>query len=264
MKGVEVSIILPTYNERGNIIGLVKNINRVVQRKKEIIVVDDNSPDGTSEAVYNLIKRGNIKKLRLETRKKDRGLTKSIWRGIKLSRGDIIVWMDCDFSHPPEIIPNLLKKIDRGYDIAVASRFVRGGGFKKGLKNSNDSMLAVTLSRLMNYAIQVLLDGGFRDYTSGFIAIKREVFKKIKLQGDYGEYFIDLISRAILLNYKIVEIPFINLPRKKGVSKTGSNLRSLIKRGSKYIKMALGLFLLRTIYLTGLKDDIKSQKKRFR
>jgi len=264
MNKTKVSIILPTFNEKPNIIELIKKINDVVNVQKEIIVVDDNSPDGTSDAVEKLIKKNVIPSLKLEKRMSDHGLTKSIWHGIEVSKGDIIVWMDCDFSHPPELIPSLLEKIEEGYDIAVASRFIKGGGFKKNLKNSEDSLLAVFLSRIMNYSIQLLLDSRFRDYTSGFIAIRRKVFKNIKLQGDYGEYFIDLMVRAILLGYKFVEIPFVNLPRKYGESKTGSSISTLVKRGKNYIIFSIRLFLIKLGYSLGIQNDIKSQTQRFK
>src|SRR4029077_373020 len=97
----------------------------------EIVVVDDHSPDGTSGLIQNLIATGSVPGLRLETRLTDRGLTKSIQHGIDVAKGEIIVWLDCDFSMPPPMIPLLLTKIDEGYDIAVGSRFVDGGKFKE-------------------------------------------------------------------------------------------------------------------------------------
>ncbi|MFH1457244.1 MAG: polyprenol monophosphomannose synthase [Patescibacteria group bacterium] len=244
----KISIILPTYDERENIIDLILAIDKYVKEDKEIIVVDDNSPDGTSQIVQNFIAQKKIANLKLITRTKNKGLTNSIWEGIQNAQGKIIVWMDCDFSMPPELIPKLIEKIDKGYDISVGSRFVKGGSFKKDTKGSGDSWLAVILSRLMNVFIWIALDGSFKDYTSGFIAIKKEVFKKIKLQGDYGEYFMDLIFRAILFNYKIIEIPYVCLPRAKGYSKTGQNLIDYIKRGTKYIIVALRLFIFKIKY----------------
>src|SRR6266576_880987 len=103
-----ISVILPTYNEAGNIVDLIRAINRSVTHPKEIIVVDDNSPDGTSGLVHDLIASGSVPNVRLETRLTDRGLTKSIRRGIELSQGDVVMWLDCDFSMPPEVMPALL------------------------------------------------------------------------------------------------------------------------------------------------------------
>lgn len=244
----KTTIILPTYNEKENIADLVRAINVAVQRPKEILVVDDNSPDGTSQIVQDLITEGTISSLRLLTRTENKGLTNSIWDGIQTATGEVVVWMDCDFSMPPEDIPKLLAKIDEGYDIAVGSRFVQGGSFKENTDGTEDSWVAVLLSRMMNVFIRVMLDRSFRDYTSGFIAVKKDIFKKIKLKGDYGEYFIDMIYRAILFNYKIIEIPYVCLPRERGYSKTGSNMKDYIKRGSKYISVTLSLLPLRIKY----------------
>jgi len=236
------SVILPTYNEAENIIDLIKEIKKNIKYKKEIIVVDDNSPDGTSKLVKDFITKNKKSNVRLETRFKKRGLTNSIRRGIELAKGDVVVWMDCDFSMPPNVIPKLLNKIEKGYDIAVGSRFIKGGGFKiSNSKGQRDSPIAIILSRLMNFSIQILLGNSFKDYTSGFIAIKKEVFNKFDLRGDYGEYFIDLIFKAKAYKFKIIEIGYLCIPRERGESKTGQNLPQFLKRGTKYI---LATFLL--------------------
>lgn len=235
-----ISVILPTYNESGNIIVLIKEIQNVIKLPLEVIVVDDNSPDGTSELVAKYKKKSKKDNIRLITRYKNRGLTNSIRDGIRSAKGNVILWMDCDFSHPPKIINKLLDKIEEGYDIAVASRFIKGGGFKG---TNEENPLAILLSRLMNYSIQFVLGGQFRDYTSGFIAAKKRVFRKIKLRGDYGEYFIDLIYKALAHKFRVVEIPFVNLPRKTGESKTGSNLYEYIIRGRKYVILSLQLLI---------------------
>ncbi len=239
-----VSIILPTYNEAENIIDLIKEINKFVKHRKEFIVVDDNSPDLTSDIVKKFIKKNKNIRVKLETRYKDRGLTNSIRRGIELANGDVVVWLDCDFSMPPDVISKLLSKIENGNDIAVGSRFVKDGGFKiENSKGQKDSPIAIVMSRLMNFTIQMMLGNNFKDYTSGFIAIKKNVFKKVSLRGDYGEYFIDLIYKARANKFKTVEIGYICIPREKGESKTGQNLGQFLKRGKKYIYLAFQLLV---------------------
>ena len=89
-----VSVILPTYNEAENVVDIIGAIHAEVRAPHEIIIVDDDSPDGTSQLVRELIARGTVPGLRLETRTSDRGLRKSIWRGIELARGEIICWLD--------------------------------------------------------------------------------------------------------------------------------------------------------------------------
>lgn len=247
-----VSLILPTYNEAENIVPLIEAIDLAITDAHEIIVVDDNSPDGTSRLVEDVIASGRIADVRLETRTQDRGLTKSLWRGIELSRGDVIVWMDCDFSMPLAKIPELLAKIREGYDIAVGSRFVRGGRAKQGtLTAPNESFMAAVLSRGLNLVLRLAISPRFRDYTSGFIAVRREVFRSIRLTGDYGEYFIDLIARAMMLGFSFIEIPYDNAVRRAGASKTAPDVRTLVRRGLKYLTMILRIWMLRLRHLFG-------------
>lgn len=241
-----VSIILPTYNEAENIVDLIKEINQVVKYRKQIIVVDDHSPDGTSNLVSDFINKSKKPKgteIFLKTRLKSPGLTNSIKDGIKMSKADVIVWMDADFSMPPLVINQLLSKIEDGFDIAVGSRFVKGGKFKHPETGKKDSPVAIILSRMMNYSIQFLLGRHFQDYTSGFVAVRKKVFAKVSFRGDYGEYFIEFIYKSFAYKFKIVEIPYVCLPRAKGESKTGQSLWQYLKRGRKYIQLTLQLLI---------------------
>lgn len=231
-----ISIILPTYNEKDNIIDLIRAIQKSVDYEVEIIVVDDDSPDKTWQLVEDL-KDDNVRLLR---RKNQKCLTTAISDGVSMSNGEVVVWMDTDLSMPPEKINDLLKKIDEGYDISVGSRYISGGGTVI-IEKSQDSMLSAVLSFVMNFIIQRLLDLSFKDYTSGFIAVRKDVFRDIKLRGDYGEYFIDFIYKAIKKGYKVVEIPYILQARKYGKSKTGTNLFQYCKRGIKYVVTTLRL-----------------------
>lgn len=238
-----VSIILPTYNEAGNIVELVETIHKAVPYPKEIIVVDDNSPDGTSRLIQELIAKKTVPELRLETRLTDRGFRKSIARGIELSKGDTIVWMDCDFSMPPEAIPELLAKIEQGWDIAVGSRFLAGGEAKAVDSHGGmESPLVIVLSRILNWLTRTLLYPSFHDYTSGFIAIHVEALKTLPLRGDYGEHFMSLIVRAHIQKKSIVEIPYICAPRFAGESKTGQHP---FRFGIKYLRMLAKLWWIK-------------------
>ena len=248
-----MSVVLPTYNEAENIIALIEALDHSIAHPKEIIVVDDDSPDGTSQRVAAFIASRAVPHVRLETRTRDRGLTRSIAHGIAVARGDTVVWMDCDFSHPPEIVPELLRKVEEGHDIAVASRYMRGGSYKSGLGwfGADESALAVALSRMINWGIRMSLKPGFHDFTSGFIAIRRHVFDRIHLTGDYGEYFIDLMFRAMLLGHSYAEIPFTSPPRRAGVSKTGTTFRQLFRRGRKYLWTVLRMWKWRIRHWLG-------------
>jgi len=235
---LSVSVVMPTFNEAGNSGGLIKKTLSGLAasgvKKVEIIVVDDNSPDGTGRIVEKIIK--SEPRVRLIKRLKNHGLTPSLQEGISASRNEVVVWMDCDFSHPPEKIPQMLFMLCQGYDICVNSRYVVGGGEDRVGKGN---LLQMTLSLSLNWTLRFILFSSFADYTSGFIAAKRKVFSSIHLRGDYGEYFISLVYEALSAGYKVCELPYFCLPRKSGDSKTGSNLMDYIRRGKKYLTTAL-------------------------
>lgn len=242
----EVSIILPTYNEAGNIVDLIAELDRHIAHPKEIIVVDDNSSDETWRLVEEVSRaRPHV---RIERRMADHGLTRSIQHGISVAHGDIVCWMDCDFSHPPATMALLIQCVRDGHDLAVASRYVRSGQYKSGLRwfGADESALAVLLSRLINFGIRWSLNPRFHDYTSGFIAIRREALQRhLPLCGDYGEYFMELMYRAIRGGHRYVEVPFVSPPRRSGVSKTGTTFRQLFRRGKKYLRTLFKLWRLR-------------------
>ena len=224
------SIILPTLNEKNHIINLISSIKKNFINKKngyEIIVVDDNSEDGTIDVIKNELKKN--KKIRLYVRNnKKRNLAKSINLGINKSKYENIIWMDADFQHPPEYIKKIFKHMYKK-DIVVFSRFlkksIRYFDNKKMIKenNENQSILFNTLCNFIFYK-------DITDYTSGYICIKKKLIKKITLKGFYGEYFLNLMVFCKKNQLKILELPFKEKIRKTGKSKTigGSNIRYLI------------------------------------
>jgi len=132
-KATQVSIVIPTYNESKNILRVLKSIGDFLppNTHTEAIVVDDNSPDGTGKLVENYLK--NMTKIAGYTidvihRTAKKGLSSAILKGIQHAKGDTIVVMDSDFSHPPQIIPRMLDALKKYQcDIVVASRYVKGG-----------------------------------------------------------------------------------------------------------------------------------------
>jgi len=230
-----VSIVMPTYNEAGNVGELIRAAVRSVKEfgvdDIEVIVVDDDSPDLTWKVAEETVcPDASIRVLR---RRQDHGLTASLNEGIAAAKKEVIVWLDCDFSQPPERIPQMLYMLDQGYDVAVNSRYVLGGGEARSGKGG---ALQLYLSRRLNGVLRFFLDSSFYDYTSGFVAVRREVFRDMRLRGDYGEYFIDFIYRLLRdPHYRICELPYIMQPRFSGESKTGSNLWQFMQRGRKYL-----------------------------
>jgi dolichol-phosphate mannosyltransferase len=234
----KVSVILPTYNEKDNIGPLISAIIEHVRHKLEIIIVDDDSPDGTWRIVEEIAQENPAVHLIRRTDK--RGLVSALNDGISASAGDCVAWMDCDLSMPPFYLNDLIGKIEAGYDAAVASRFVEGGGVEI-ITGSSDSVLAFLLSRGLNRFIRALLNFSFFDFTSGFIVIRRDALADTPLRGNYGEYFIELIHRIKKQGFQTVEIPYICRARQSGQSKTGTNIFQYFKKGIKYITLTLRL-----------------------
>lgn len=208
-----VSVILPSYNERENILRLIPGIIRAVRKmpgwSAEIIIVDDNSPDGTAPAVRT--KYGGV--VRIIVRKNMRGLASAIAGGIHKAEGDVIIGMDADGNHDPVYIPVLLNGLASA-DLVVGSRFVRGG--------SMPGMWRYVVSWLFNRWINFL---GFPvlDSTSGFYAIKTGKLRQLGLKDiyqGYGEYHLRLVWRAKLLGLRIAEKPVKYGKRAYGQSKS--------------------------------------------
>jgi dolichol-phosphate mannosyltransferase len=233
-----ISVILPTYNEKDNIVPLVEQVFRSLGDSAEVIVVDDNSPDGTWAVVEQLA--GKYGGLRLIRRTSERGLVSALRAGIDLAASDVVAWMDCDLSMPPALLGNFLNKISEGYDMVFGSRFIPGGGVEI-ITGSKDSASAYLLSRTLNRFIQAWLGPGVRDYTSGFVVVKKQVVQETGLRGDYGEYFIALAHLAKKRGYRILEVPYVSLSRRMGTSKTGTNILQYLRRGRKYLWLTLKL-----------------------
>ena len=226
---MKISIVLPTFNERDNIGPLIeRTLAALSNYSLEIIVVDDNSPDGTWRLVAQKAK--GDPRVRLIHRAAERGLTSAIWRGIQEAQGAWIGWMDCDLSMPPEDWPKLAGALENGADMAIGSRYVPGGA------DIAHSMAGRLFSRLINLASSLLLDWGIKDYTSGFILARKEIFEQIALRGDYGEYCIDMLYRAKKAQFILQEVPYVCLPRETGQSKTAANVWGYLRRGVNYVK----------------------------
>jgi dolichol-phosphate mannosyltransferase len=241
-KTASVSVIMPTLNEAGNIASLiqctVEAIHATGIEDIEIIVVDDDSADRTWEIASQVVcPPARVEVIR---RMENHGLTVSLSTGIKAAKSDVIIWLDCDFSHPPDCIPQMLYMLDRGFDVVVNSRYVVGGGEYRIGKGGTMQRL---ISQASNWFARFLLDASFADYTSGFVAVRRQVLQDIPLRGDYGEYFMDFIFRTLRNNYKVCELPYIAMPRRSGESKTGSHLFQFLRRGRKYVNMVVRLRL---------------------
>jgi dolichol-phosphate mannosyltransferase len=242
---LSVSVILPTYNELENILPLIRQLDVVLsERSHEIIVVDDDSPDGTWRLVEQEMLHNSD--LRLIRRIGEQGLTSALNAGIDSAQGDILVWLDSDFQHPPKVIPQLLAPIDRGADVVSGSRFVHERVSDERTQNWRRTQTEVWihghLSRFLSILISKILNRRFSDWTSGYIAIRRKIFDHYCLDGFYGEYYISLLHYCLIQGYKIIEVPYTLNLRLLGYSKsTGYGYSRLFILGIRYLLVVLRL-----------------------
>ena len=255
----KISIILPTYNERDNIIPLIDEISYALNEKEfEIIVVDDDSPDETWRVVEKKSKEcSNVNLLR---RQNKRGLTSALNDGINKSHGDIVVWMDCDFQQPPSVVSSLVEKIENGFDAAIGSRYIEDGKdlrYNKTVDHKKITLIHTYLSLAICRFTTFIFSSNQTDWTSGFIAIRREVFDRIDLFGDYGEYFMYLVHHLENSGYRIIEIPYELGVRSHGESKTAHGYLGMILKGTKYVWAVFRLKILDAVYYSIYKKKLK-------
>lgn len=228
----DVSVILPTYNERDNICDLVDTIVAILGPRGlnyEVLVLDDSSPDRTAEVVrsrYLVNDAGwatlagtahTTGRLRLIVRTQDKGLANSIRDGLLASTGSTLVVMDTDFNHDPIMIPQMVDLL-RYYDLVIGSRFVMRGGMEDARR--------YRASLLYNYFIRFLFHTQIQDNLSGYFAVRRDRFFELESRFDrifygYGDYFIRLLLVAWRSNWRILEVPVFYILRRHGASKTG-------------------------------------------
>ena len=219
-----ISVILPSYNEKDNIVDAVARIEKsLCNRLLEIIVVDDDSPDRTWEVVSNL----KNPKVRLIRRQSERGLASALALGVKESGGNIVAWLDCDLGVPPEVIGQLVNQLGQ-HDVAIASRFVVGGEDKR-------APWIVFCSYMINKFAQLLLGSEIRDYTSGVIAVKRHVFDEVSIDPrGFGEYFIVFAYKCMKKGFSIAEVGYCYTNRAAGNSKSNESLPTFLRLGIHY------------------------------
>jgi len=236
MKKDLVSVVLPTFNERGNICQLILSVIKNLEKEKinlEIVVVDDNSPDGTAREALKLAEKFPVKVI-VRTGKK--GLALSIKRGIEESSGKIIAIMDTDLNHQPQDLLRLLQALKgTKADLAIGSRYIKGGGMSFG----SIPKLKYLYSKIFNVFVKSFLAIPTNESLSGFLAIRRDVLESLPVseifQG-YGDYCIRLVFFTYKKGYKICEVPVVYGQRKWGESKT-----KLLKHSLAYLLTVLKL-----------------------
>ncbi len=219
-----VAVVVPTYNERENVQEFRRRLGPVLASMGggvSVLFVDDNSPDGTGAEIRRMAAEDPT--FSLLEREGKRGLGTAYLDGFGLvlkARPDVVVQMDADLQHPPEILPTLVAKAASGEaDVAVASRHVKGGSFK-GLNWRRRA-----ISRGASWLSRTVLGLGVKDTTTGFKALRREAVECLLAHPPRSSGFIFQVESLYVLKghgFKMVEVPFTFEERAKGASKMGA------------------------------------------
>lgn len=212
-----LSIVLPTYNERKNISIFIPKIEAYFGKKNiflEIIVVDDNSPDGTADACRKLNKK--YRNIRVVVRKKDRGIGSALREGYNLARGEIILSSDTDLSFEVGDMIRLVNKIDEGYDLVVGSRHMHRSDYEK---KKSGTKLKWFISFFGNKMVCLISGVKIHDFSANFRAINRQVWNKIETKENTNSILMEMIIKTHYKGYKVTEIPVAFKDRIYGESK---------------------------------------------
>jgi len=218
-----VSIILSTYNEKLSIEHTIAELIKYIPGV-EIIVVDDNSPDGTLE----IIKKINYDNLKILSRKKTKGLASAFLLGLINARGDVIGWVDSNMGDVVRKFPEMLKILEDS-DIVVLSRYVAGGDDKR-------NRIRVIASYMLNKFSKFILRSKISDLSSGIFVMKKKVLNDVvPIAKGHGEFMIEFLYQAEKKGNKILEIPYIHPIDAEGNSKSFPNIFKFMQHGFFYL-----------------------------
>jgi dolichol-phosphate mannosyltransferase len=209
----------PVYNEKENLSIFIDDLEAVLKEENfdfEVIIIEDNSPDGRGEIADCLAKKyGNIKVIH---RKEKLGLGTAYKDGFKEAKGEIIVTIDCDLSHDPSDLPKLLEK-SRNNDIVIGSRLIKGGEIK------GRAVWRDILSYSANWFIRILTNKKIHDWTSGYRVYKRKVLETVfpLVECMKWDFQFDVLYVSLTKKFDVMEVPISFRDRGKGKSKFDIN-----------------------------------------
>jgi len=228
-KHEELSILVPTYEERDNLPILLERIQATLidDENYEVIVIDDNSPDGTGKLADELARTYTNVKV-VHRRRKGR-LSLAIIDGLRIAEGTLFSIMDADLQHPPELLAEMLEKALHGADLVVASRYTDGGGLESW------SLLRKTVSKGATLLAHVLLPRTqkVRDPLSGYFSVRKQVLDCVNLDPLGYKILLEILVKG--KHSRVIEVPYVFRPRTKGKSKL---------KPSEYVNYVLHLFRL--------------------
>ena len=220
------SIILCTYNEANHIENAISELEKYITNL-ELVIVDDNSSDGTVE----IIKRLNVSnKFKAIFRKKNRGLASAFVRGLIETTGDNIGWIDTNMS---EVVPRFIEMTEElklNNDLVILSRYITGGGDQRNL-------VRVLCSKYFNTLCRIILTSSIKDFTSSIFLMKRQIINEVTFLGyGHGEFFIEFLHKVHKKGFKIKEIPYVQKKDQDLTnSKSAPNLAKFFYLGFIYI-----------------------------
>lgn len=219
--GLSASILAPTYNEADNIESLFERLAPVVEQVVnefgvpcELVFVDDNSPDGTVGRILECASRFPDIGIRTLIRRQKRGLGTAIVEGIRSNPGNIVVVLDADLSHPPELIPKMVRAILDGHSVVIGSRYAPGGLISDWpLSRRLMSVAAIIVARAL-FGLRT------RDPISGFFAVRADQLDGIPITGQCYKVLLEILVK--LGDDYALEIPYRFVNRYNGMSKLGT------------------------------------------
>jgi dolichol-phosphate mannosyltransferase len=214
---VRATVCLPTYNERENLERMLRALREVLRDGDRVLVIDDGSPDGTGEIADRLA--GELDFVDVLHRPAKEGLGRAYvdgFRRVLATDAELVLEMDCDFSHDPADVPRLIDAAEAGADLVLGSRYVAGGGTR------NWGLVRRAISRGGSLYTALFLRMGVKDPTGGFKCFRRQVLERLDLDAvtPRGYAFqIETTYRARQLGFRVVEIPIVFSDRTEGQSK---------------------------------------------
>ena len=195
----KTSIILCTYNEANHIENAISELEKYIPNL-ELVIVDDNSSDGTAE----IIKRLNVSnKFKAIFRKKNRGLASAFVRGLIETTGDYIGWIDTNMGEVAPKFIEMTEELKLDNDLVILSRYISGGGDQRNL-------IRVLCSKYFNILCRIVLTSSIKDFTSSIFLMKRQIINEVTFLGyGHGEFFIEFLHKVHKKGFKIKEIPYV-------------------------------------------------------
>ncbi len=204
-----ITIIVPVYNEEEVLPDFLEELTKGITKEKEIVIVNDGSTDATQKILEDAQKKYS---LRIITHETNKGLGAALATGFKNAKGEILVTLDADLTHPPAYIEELIQA-KGAYDCCIASRYVKGGGMK------NVPFYRVWLSVFANKVFSLLYAIPVKDITSGFKVYNAEKLRDIEIKSKGFSVQVEIMVHLAKKGASFKEVPFVLVNRAKGTSK---------------------------------------------